>query len=203
MSTIEINRLETKHTEKIIEIFSNAFENYPLMKFMFGNSYKKSIKHLIQLMCDKAFIDDELLIGGFVEGELQGVASITPPQNDNDKEVENTATSLEEIFAAAIGEEALMQIEKYSNIKKANKSSSPHFYINTLAVNPQSQGKGIGGAILSEIHQMSEQDDDSQGVALDTQTEKNVGYYQRFDYIVSNTAQLENVKNWFMFRRNN
>ncbi len=204
MSTIEINRLNTKDTNNIIEIFSNGFENYPLTQFFFGDLYKQSIKHLIQLTCDKASEGDGLLLGAFVEGKLQGVASIAPPQNENnDNDAEGTPTSLEKEFATAIGEEALIRLEAYSNLKKENEPSSPHFYINILAVNPQNQGKGIGSAILSHIHQMSEQHSDSHGVALDTQTQQNVDYYQRFGYRVSATAELENVKNWFMFRRNN
>ena len=202
MSTIEITRLNTKHTENIIDIFSNAFENYPLMQYFFGNAYKQSMKHLLKSMCDQASIVDKLLLGAFIEGKLQGVAFITPPEKQNNNDVETTPTSAEEEFATAIGEEALMRIEAYSNLKKANKPSSPHFYINALGVNLQSQGKGIGSAILSQVHQMSEQDSNSRGVALDTQTQKNVGYYQRFGYDVSTTAELENVKNWFMFRSN-
>lgn len=203
MSTIEITNLNTKDTDKIIEIFFNTFENYPLMQYFFGNAYKQSMKHLIKSMCDKASEGDSLLLGAFAEGKLQGVAFTTPPlKQNNNNDVENTTTSSEEEFATAIGEEALMRIEAYSNLKKANKPSSPHFYINALGVHPQSQGKGIGGAILSQVHQMSKQNSDSCGVALDTQTEKNVGYYQRFGYGVSNSAVLENVKNWFMFRPN-
>lgn len=203
MSTIEITRLNTKNTNNIIEIFSNAFENYPLMQYFFSNAYKQSMKHLLKSMCDEASIVDNLLLGAFVAGELQGVAFITPPQDtNNNNDVESTPTASEEKFATAIGEEALMRIEAYSNLKKANKPPSPHFYINALGVHPQSQGKGIGKAILSQVHQMSEQHSDSQGVALDTQTQENVGYYQRFGYDVSNTAELENVKNWFMFRVN-
>ncbi|MEM1283276.1 MAG: GNAT family N-acetyltransferase [Chlamydiota bacterium] len=204
MATIEITSLNTKHTENIIEIISNGFENYPLIEYFFGDSYKQSIKHLIQFTCDEASEGNGLLLGAFVEGALQGVASIAPPQNDkNDHNFESTPTALEQKLAAAIGEEALIRLEAYSNLKKENKPSSPHFYINILAVNPQNQGKGIGSAILSHIHQMSEQDSDSHGVALDTQTQQNVDYYQRFGYRVSATAELENVKSWFMFRRNN
>jgi GNAT superfamily N-acetyltransferase len=203
MSNIQITNLTTKDTESIIEIFFNTFENYPLMQYFFGNAYKQSMKHLLKSMCDEKSIVDNLLLGAFIEGKLQGVAFITPPQNEkNNHDVDSTPTSSEEEFAMAIGEEALMRIEAYSNLKKANKPSSPHFYINALGVHPQSQGKGIGSAILSHIHQISEQHSDSQGVALDTQTEKNVGYYQRFGYDVSTTAQLESVKNWFMFRPN-
>lgn len=203
MSTIEITSLNTKDTENVVEIFLTTFENYPLMEFFFGDKYKQSMKYLIESMCDETSIADNFILGGFVEGELRGVAFITPPQKPkNNQEMESITSDSEEEFAKAIGEEALMRIEAYSNLKKANKPSSPHFYINALGVHPQSQGKGIGKAILSQVHEMSEQDYDSQGVALDTQTLENVGYYQRFGYDVSTTAELENVKNWFMLRHN-
>ena len=204
MSTIEINPLNTKHRENIIEIITNAFENYPLMKYFFGESHKQSLRHLSQFICEEEPEDDKLqLLGAFVEGDLQGVAHISLPQNeDNNHDVETTPTPLEIKFAEAVGEQALMRIEAYYDLKKANKPSSPHFYINIFAVNPQNQGKGIGTAILSHIHQMSEQYPDSHGVAHDTQTEKNAAYYQRFGYNISNTAKLENVNNWFMFRAN-
>ncbi len=203
MSTIEITRLNTKDTENVVEIFLTTFENYPLMEFFFGDKYKQSMKYLIKSMCDETSIADNLLLGAFVEGKLQGVAFITPPKKPkNNQKMESITSDLEEEFAKAIGEEALMRIEAYSNLKKANKPPSLHFYINAIGVHPQSQGKGIGKAILSQVHQMSEQDSDSQGVALDTQTEENVGYYQRFGYDVSTTAELENVNNWFMLRRN-
>ena len=86
------------------------------------------------------------------------------------------------------------------SLKKANKPHSPHFYINTLGVNPQSQGKGIGKALLLRVHQISESNSESCGVALDTQTQQNVDYYQRFGYRISSTVELENVQNWFMYR---
>ncbi|MBF2016800.1 MAG: GNAT family N-acetyltransferase [Rivularia sp. T60_A2020_040] len=206
MSTIEITRLYTKDAENILEIFSSAFENYPLMQFLFEDTYKQSIKYMIKTMFDEASMVDNLLLGAFLEGKLQGVAFIAPPKNtektESNNNTESTNTASEEQFATAIGKEAMIRIEAYSNLKNANKPSSPHFYINALGVHPQSQGKGIGSALLSQIHQMSEEDSNSQGVALDTQTSDNVSYYQRFGYRVSTTAKLENVENWFMFRLN-
>ena len=205
MSTIEITSLNAKYREKIIEIITDGFENYPLMQYFFGDSHKQSVRYLSQFICDEEPEDDKLqLIGAFVEGNLQGIAYISLPQNeDNNHDIETTPTPSEQRFVELIGEKAFTRVEKYINLKKANKISSPHFYINTFAVNPQNQGKGIGSAILSHIHQMSEQHPDSQGVALDTQTQQNVDYYQRFGYSISNTAELENVNNWFMFRANN
>ncbi|MGF1674385.1 MAG: GNAT family N-acetyltransferase [Rivularia sp. (in: cyanobacteria)] len=204
MSTIEITRLYTKDAENIIEILSSAFENYPLMQFFFQDTYKQSIRYMIKTMFDEASMVDNLLLGAFLEGKLHGVAFIAPPKNteSNNNNSQSITTASEEEFAKVVGKEAMMRIEAYSNLKNANKPCSPHFYIKALGVHPQSQGKGIGSALLSQIHQMSEEDSNSQGVALDTQTSDNVTYYQRFGYRISTTAKLENVENWFMFRLN-
>ncbi|MGD1913972.1 MAG: GNAT family N-acetyltransferase [Rivularia sp. (in: cyanobacteria)] len=200
MSTIEIKSLDTKD-ENIIEIFSSAFENYPLMQFFFRDAYKQSIKHLIELMCHEVSVGDSFFLGGFAEGKLQGIAFVTPPEKaNNDGDAQSKPTPSEEEFARLIGEEALMRMEGYLNLKKANKPNQPHFYINILAVHPQSQKKGIGSALLSQVHQISEENSESRGVALDTQIQSNVDYYQHFNYGISSTAELENVQNWFMFR---
>lgn len=202
MSSIEITSLNKENSDDITKIIFNAFENYPLMTLLFGDNFQESTTYMTQFMCDGASTGDKLLIGAFVENKLQGVAFITPPINpeNNNNEAEREETSLEKEFARLIGEESLMRLEAYSNLKKSNKPSSPHFYINSLSVNPQNQGQGIGSAIIKQIHQMSEQHPESCGVALDTQTEENVAYYQRFGYSISNIVELETVKNWFMFR---
>ncbi|MEB3216643.1 MAG: GNAT family N-acetyltransferase [Nostocales cyanobacterium 94392] len=203
MSTIEITSLYTQDAENVIEILSSAFENYPLMQFFFGDTYKQSMHYMIKTMFDEASIINNLLLGAFIQRKLQGVAFVTPPKKtESNQNSQNTTTASEEELAKVVGEAAMMRIEAYFNLKNVNKPSSPHFYINALGVHPQSQGKGIGSALLSQIHQMSEQHSDSHGVALDTQTSNNVGYYQRFGYNVSTTAKLENVENWFLFRPN-
>lgn len=202
MSSVEITPLDVKKDKQnIIEIFSTAFGNYPLTQFFFFDAYKQSIKHLIEWICDETSIVDNLFLGAFVEAKLQGFAFITPPPKpENYYHIESTTASSQKKLAKAIGEPALMRMEAYSNLKYANKPLSPHFYINALAVAPRTQGKGIGSALLSKVHQISEDDPKSCGVALDTQTQQNVSYYQRFGYGIYSTIELEHVNNWFMFR---
>ena len=53
---------------------------------------------------------------------------------------------------------------------------------------------------MSQVHAMSEQDPQSCGVGLETQTEQNVAYYQRFGYQIYRIAELDDMKTWFMFR---
>ena len=200
MSDIKIHPVDIGYVDVITQIYSDAFANYPLMVYFFGDAYQQSMKHLIKLMCDESKAEGKLLLGAFLEGRLQGCVSVKTSRSIENNNVVTEPTTSEREFADAIGGKAFNRLEAYIDLKKANKPNHPHYYINSLAVSPQSQGKGIGSALLSHIHQLSEQDSDSSGVALDTQVQKNVDYYQRFKYSVLSTANLEDVSNWFMFR---
>ncbi len=70
-----------------------------------------------------------------------------------------------------------------------------------LGVNPSSQGMGIGSQLLEHIHMLSNKHSKSCGVALDTQTQTNVNYYQNLGYQISSTKNLDRLKHWFMFRQ--
>ncbi len=200
MNSSEIIPLEAKHTEDAIEIVSAAFDDYPLMNFFFGNAYKRSAKAMGQYICDRAKIDDSLLLGALVRDKLQGVIWAIPPETNNDKD-KSAISDLEERFVRSLADEAVERINIYDNLKNANKPSPPHFYVNVLGIHPHSQRMGIGSKLLEHIHISSNQHPKSCGVALDTQIETNVAYYQRFGYQVSSTENLDRVKHWFMFRK--
>ena len=65
---------------------------------------------------------------------------------------------------------------------------------------PECQGKGIGKAIMKELHQISQASSQSDGVALETGTEKNVSFYQHLGYSVAATVNIDSTKFWFMFK---
>lgn len=201
MRNIQIVPLDTQHKDNIIEVLSTSFENYPLIEFFLENTPKDSSRGFWEYICDIALIHNGSLLGAFVDGKLQGVAFITPPDRITDN-VEKLIAPLQEQLAIAIGEEAAMRMDEYSRLKDANKPSQPHFYINAVGVHPQSQGKGVGKALLSHVRAMSEQHPQSCGVGLDTQTEQNAAYYKRCGYHVSTTAKLDFVLLWFMFQPN-
>jgi GNAT superfamily N-acetyltransferase len=200
MNSIQIIPLETRHTEDYIQITSAAFNGYPLMDFFFGNAYQRSMEAIGQYFCDRAMIDDSILLGALVEDKLQGIIFVTPPEVNKNKD-EKAIADLDEKFGRSLADEALERLDIYINLKNANKPKQPHFYVNVLGVHPRSQGMGIGGKLLEHIHILSDQHAQSSGVALDTQTETNVAYYQRLGYQVSSTENLDRLKCWFMFQK--
>lgn len=96
--------------------------------------------------------------------------------------------------------EAAEFFDLYFKLKSDRQPLQPHFYINALGVHPRSQRMGIGSALLEHIHLLSDRHPESNCVALDTETEQNVAYYQRLGYKVSSLSNLDRVKIWFMFR---
>lgn len=169
------------------------------MNFFFGDADRRSIEAIGQYVCDLAMIEDSLLLGALVEEELQGIIYVTSPETNKAKD-ENAISNLEARLAHSLSDKALERMDIYSKLKNANKPAKPHFYINMLGVNPRSQKLGVGRKLLEHIHILSDEHLSSRGVALDTQTESNVTYYQKLGYEVSSTENLNRLKNWFMFR---
>ncbi|PSB11046.1 hypothetical protein C7B62_07310 [Pleurocapsa sp. CCALA 161] len=103
-------------------------------------------------------------------------------------------------MARSLSNEALERLNIYNNLKNANKPPQLHFYVNVVGVYPGSQGMGIGSQLLEHIHILSDRHAKSCGVALDTQTEANVDFYQHLGYQVSATKNLDRLKCWFLLR---
>ena len=78
----------------------------------------------------------------------------------------------------------------------------PHWYLWALGVAPEMQGQGIGGALLTPTLERA----DAEGMAcyLETQTEENVGFYERrgFDVLAADElpGQPVSVPMWYMAR---
>ena len=218
MNSIKIIPLEAKHKENVIEVIVAAFDGYPLMNLFFGDTYKRSTKALWQYIFDISPIQNSLLLGATVRDELQGVIFASPTKTEKTQD-ESAIAHLEARLVEEIGKEAAEFFDLYFKLKSDRQPSQPHFYINALGVHPPSQRMGIGSALLEHIQMLSDQHLESNGVALDTETEQNVAYYQRLGYQVSSTAELNKlgkpehflrsksnfdyVKIWFMFRDQN
>lgn len=200
MTKIEIKHLNTKHTDEIVDIFFAAFEQDPTMSYFFGERYQDLAPHVMRYMCNLADISNLLLMGAFIEEELRGVALVTPPDVVNVDKQE--IAKLDEQLEIAVGEQVIVRLEEYFQIQEANKPKQAHFYLDILGVMPGSQGQGIGKTMMKALHQMSEESSQSCGVALDTENEHNLEFYQRLGYSVSTASNFAAITIWSMFRPN-
>ena len=117
MAKIKISPLNIKDKEKVIKVLFAAFEQDPLMYYFLGNEYQNLAKYVMGYIYEIAHLLNLPLLGAFIEGELKGVALITPPEVVNQNQQEAIA-KLDEQLAIAVGEAVIMRMEAYFQIKE-------------------------------------------------------------------------------------
>ena len=84
-------------------------------------------------------------------------------------------------------------------LMERHKPEAPHWYLFAIGTDPQSQGSGVGTALIRPILDLCDRD----GLAahLDTNTERNVSFYESRGFRVSGEFDLpDGPHNWAMTR---
>lgn len=74
----------------------------------------------------------------------------------------------------------------------------PHWYLATLGVAPDLQGRGIGRALLREL--LTHADDGQNACYLETDRPENLAFYEAAGFSVERESQVLGVRIWHMRR---
>ena len=74
----------------------------------------------------------------------------------------------------------------------------PHWYLGTLGVDPEHQGRGVGTALLR--HWLARVAADASGAYLETDLQGNVRFYEREGFAVERETRVLGVRVWCMHR---
>ena len=77
----------------------------------------------------------------------------------------------------------------------------PHWYVAAIGVDSESQGMGFGSVLMR--HGIARADRDEAPIYLETETERNIAFYQKlgFDVIEEFTPGGVGVQMWLMVRQ--
>lgn len=79
------------------------------------------------------------------------------------------------------------------------KPEAEHWYLDTIATDPDQHGRGLGGRLLD--HDLAVRDAAGHACALDTHTEQNIGFYERRGFEVTGSGTLgPGIDVYMMFR---
>ena len=82
----------------------------------------------------------------------------------------------------------------------ALKPPGPCWYLNGISVDPSAQRTGLGSALINQM--LPRIDDDALPAFLDTSEPDNLGYYERFGFLVTAELTLPNgIPLWGMTRQ--
>ena len=104
--------------------------------------------------------------------------------------------------AASLMPHALTSIgraARWEELIHAHHPAEPHWYLNTLAVDPDAQRGGVGSALIGPG--LERADADGVGAYLETQRRANIPFYRRFGFEETEEIKLpDSPPLWLMWR---
>ncbi|MBW1911604.1 MAG: GNAT family N-acetyltransferase [Deltaproteobacteria bacterium] len=178
-----ITHLDRTHLSAAISILADAFNNDPMMNYLFApsiSSYSRSLHEMFRFSCEVRLLLGWPLLGCWnSQNQLVGVAGLSLP-GDAD-----WPPSLQQVYRelqTCIGEKSSGLMETYSRLADTNRPKEPHYQLGMIGIDSKQQGHGYGGELIKVLHGMSEDDPFSTGVWLDTENPRNVPWYQKYGY---------------------
>ena len=92
-----------------------------------------------------------------------------------------------------------MGIASYMTAERKRLVPAPHWYLLAIGVEPSRQGEGMGGALLESV--LSLADADGTSCYLETQTKRNVKFYERHGFAVTSVGEPRGLRVWTMLRK--
>jgi len=195
-----VARLADSDVPDVVDVFSEAFRDYPVMRFILGGDASPArLRPLIQFFVSARSLRGEPLLGVVENERLVAAATVSFPSN------------VASPHALAIAREAVWErlgagprdrYETCGRVWKTFVAPEPHIHLNMIGVRPSSQGRGYARLLLDHVHGMSRDSPGSEGVTLTTEDPKNVAFYERAGYEITGHARVTpELETWGFFRR--
>ncbi len=169
--------------ERVLDVLESAFVTEPAFGHFFGGDYGDHARTFL------AFLLDLRLLGGRVWVEEMGGLVVSASLWDPPGGPTLDADEQEELWRAAadrFGPAIEARLGQYDEAVHDLAPKAPHFYLGVIASDPAARGRGHGAAVLRPGLEAA--DAAGRETYLETGTEGNVSFYERFGFRV--TAEL-------------
>lgn len=178
-----LRRLTLADLDDAAAVLGRAFVDNPSWRALFPHIPLAEREPPVRKMMrgfTRATLRQGEVTGAFVDGALAGVSLVLPPGR-----YPYRPRAFLDIALASLQRRTLRSIPHLLAIdgwQGRNHLAGPHHYLYVLGVEPQLQGRGVGGALLGKID--VEADRDGVPAYLETDKEENLAVYRRHGYEV-------------------
>jgi ribosomal protein S18 acetylase RimI-like enzyme len=189
METCRISFLQKSNISEASGVLSEAMLKVPIHIAIFQGQGKKErniiAKMFFELLTDLPGITFLATIGTQIVGVMRM------------KSCDGSMVTEEEVQTGQVNN--LEWRKSYWRNERARQDPlNQHWHLGPVGVLPSHQGKGIGTALLNRF--CKEVDASLAPAYLETDTDKNVRFYERFGFQVVEETGIFNVRNYFMWR---
>jgi GNAT superfamily N-acetyltransferase len=192
--------LDASQAGEIVSVLSEAFHEYPVMRFVLGGGpgYDRRLAILVGLVVASRIHRAEPMLGIRDDGGILVGAAVV---SISSRVAPPDLGAVREQTWHQLGDDALRRYEIYGNACQPLTPTVHHHHLNMIGVRRSHAGTGLGRRLLEAVHQVARQDPDSAGVSLSTEVPQNVELYRHFGYqLLGQASVAEGVETWGMFR---
>jgi GNAT superfamily N-acetyltransferase len=196
-SAVAVRKIVPAEIEALTDCVTRAFDDDPVMNFVVKHDERRLER--IRVIC-RMFLTKLCLPHGevYTTDALEGGAFWVPPGKYRTDILANLRLVPDMIRAAGIGR--LPLVVSVLDAAEKKHPHEPHFYLPLLGVEPASQGRGIGTALMQPVLERC----DREGIPayLESSKERNVPLYERNGFRVTEVLELPKggPPLWLMWR---
>lgn len=197
-----IQLLSEKHARAIITVLSDAFYEYPVMRYVLGSSgdYDRRLLRLVELFVMARVFRKEPLLGFYDGTELIAAATMSYPDASA---APPEFMTLRKTIWDELGSDAETRYNAFTAACSQCSVDIPNLHLNMLGVKRSVQKSGIGKKLIAGVHRIAREDGRSEGVTLSTENPDNVRFYEKLGYEITGHVRVApELETWGFFRRN-
>lgn len=205
-TSTRISKLSKSDKPLFVSLISRAFSQDPLFLHLFGDSVhdlkaRKYVKAFVSFTFDSSFLLKEEIWGFFENEDLLGAYIVENPHAKKHQSIIDWILVIGRmlpLFGLMSGQ-TMRLLNSYMRVTRSSAPQWAHHYLVMIGVQPEAQGKGVGKALLNHLLNTVNVDQNSLGVALDTENKVNINLYRRFGFDLSRETKLDNLPIYCMF----
>jgi len=197
---VQVEELTRADRNDVIDILTEAFYDYPFMRFMLQGldeeEYGRQLRLLNGFFADARIMRNWPFYGVRVDSDLVAAMLVSdpvfaprPPELDR----------VYEQLCATVGEGAIKRMDDFDAATNGFMPDNATHFVGMLGVRTAAQREGCGRVLLQHIEDVARERSESAGVTLTTETEANVTYYESLGFRVLGSAEIGSVTSWLMF----
>ena len=194
-------RLKKSQIKPASEVLVRAFWNYPLSTYSYPNELvrERRLPYFFQYVLHYGIRYGEVYT---TSPEIGGVA-IWLPSDNFPMTLRRILRSVPLSVTFNLGRESGQRMKAFGDyIDDVHKHLAPfkHWFLQTMGVDPQFQGKGYAGELLRPM--LARIDEEGLPCYLETLKERNVPLYEHFNFklVEKSTIPETDLTNWAMLR---
>ncbi|MFK7698273.1 GNAT family N-acetyltransferase [Pseudomonas caspiana] len=198
----EVRQLDSGYSRETRSLLYHAYRHEPGFAYLFNaerSGFDQRVRATVRELVKQHFLQDLPAIGLFIDDRLVGAALIAPPQRRLGI-TESWAWRLRMVLST--GFNCTRRYLEYHNAVLAYLPSESVHVLPLLGIHPEYQGEHLSEQLLQAVHKWCAEDENSQGVVLNTGNARYLEFYKRQGYEEIGEVAVGPIREHVFFRPN-